>query len=591
MPINRSALDHAVNNVKSRLLDARTPQGHWVGHLSSSALSTATTTCALALVDRSRPSEKHRQHVTKGLDWLRQHQNPDGGWGDTIRSQSNLSTSVLCRAAFIAADEPIPSTADDYVRHSCQSLEPEDVARAIINRYEKDRTFSTPILTMCALANTNESNHIWPHVPQLPFELAALPHRFFKWMRLPVVSYALPALIAIGQVRHHHHPTHHPLARLIRGLSRQHTLKRLERLQPTSGGFLEAVPLTSFVIMSLASAGLADHPVIAKGVEFLTRLVRPDGSWPIDSNLATWLTTLSVNALGGDPDLSSADRTEIRDWLLDRQYRQRHPYTDAEPGGWAWTDLPGGVPDADDTAGALLALRQLGPIDDQTREAAANGVRWLMRLQNRDGGIPTFCRGWGTLPFDRSCPDITAHALQAATAWSNESRLPTQRFVHKAIQFLAQTQRTDGAWAPLWFGNEAAPHEMNLTYGTSRVLVALPSSSGPMEGSKKRAVQYLVSSQNKDGGWGGAASVPSSIEETALAVEALASIPDLLNQDQSRQALETGTRWLIEHTTEPMPPAPIGFYFARLWYYEKLYPLIFTTAALRRVQQCLDIHS
>jgi squalene-hopene/tetraprenyl-beta-curcumene cyclase len=29
-------------------------------------------------------------------------------------------------------------------------------------------------------------------------------------------------------------------------------------------------------------------------------------------------------------------------------------------------------------------------------------------------------------------------------------------------------------------------------------------------------------------------------------------------------------------------PAPIGFYFAKLWYYERLYPLIFTVAALGR---------
>ena len=39
----------------------------------------------------------------------------------------------------------------------------------------------------------------------------------------------------------------------------------------------------------------------------------------------------------------------------------RHPYTGAAPGGWAWTDLPGGVPDADDTPGALLALVALEP--------------------------------------------------------------------------------------------------------------------------------------------------------------------------------------------------------------------------------------
>ena len=37
---------------------------------------------------------------------------------------------------------------------------------------------------------------------------------------------------------------------------------------------------------------------------------------------------------------------------------------------------------------------------------------WLIHLQNRDGGWPTFCRGWGALPFDRSGCDLTAHVLR-----------------------------------------------------------------------------------------------------------------------------------------------------------------------------------
>ena len=28
-------------------------------------------------------------------------------------------------------------------------------------------------------------------------------------------------------------------------------------------------------------------------------------------------------------------------------------------------------------------------------------------------------------------------------------------------------------------------------------------------------------------------------------------------------------------------PSPIGFYFAKLWYFEKLYPVIFAVSALR----------
>ncbi|MFM7517555.1 MAG: hypothetical protein ACKO3V_11480 [Pirellula sp.] len=101
-----------------------------------------------------------------------------------------------------------------------------------------------------------------------------------------------------------------------------------------------------------------------------------------------------------------------------------HPFTNAAPGGWSWTPLSGGVPDADDTPGAMLALKVFyreatGDAKQQAELAgqAIAGAKWLIDLQNRDGGIPTFCRGWGTLPFDRSNPDITAHAIRAWLAW------------------------------------------------------------------------------------------------------------------------------------------------------------------------------
>ena len=131
--------------------------------------------------------------------------------------------------------------------------------------------------------------------------------------------------------------------------------------------------------------------------------------------VAAYRSLLSVNALGNR--LPLADREPIAAWLMDQQYRGVHPFTGAAPGGWAWTDLPGGTPDADDTAGALVALHTLGLRDPKIIAAATSGVRWLLDLQNRDGGIPTFCRGWGKLPFDRSSADITAHALHAWSAW------------------------------------------------------------------------------------------------------------------------------------------------------------------------------
>ena len=93
--------------------------------------------------------------------------------------------------------------AEQWLTTAAGGATPEHLAPAIIARYGKDRTFSVPILTHCALAGKGD----WADVIQLPFELAALPRRWFAALRLPVVSYALPALIAIGQCRHQHRPS------------------------------------------------------------------------------------------------------------------------------------------------------------------------------------------------------------------------------------------------------------------------------------------------------------------------------------------------------------------------------------------------
>ena len=71
---------------------------------------------------------------------------------------------------------------------------------------------------------------------------------------------------------------------------------------------------------------------------------------------------------------------------------------------------------------------------------------------------------------------------------------------------------------------------------------------------------------------------PASVEETALAIEALAGTEEV-------GAVDAGVRWLVARVESGAwrEPAPIGFYFAKLWYYERLYPLIFTIGALGRV--------
>jgi squalene-hopene/tetraprenyl-beta-curcumene cyclase len=586
-------LQVAYQTALETLLSERNAAGHWTGELSTSALSTATTVSALAVVQKHAPPSGRFDHlIADGLRWLAVHQNADGGWGDTVKSLSNISTTMLCRAAFhlcdaAAAHQACLLRAEEWL-HAGYGQTPEELAEAVRLRYGKDRTFSVPILMTSALAGLVS----WGEVPALPFELACFPQSWFRFLRLPVVSYALPALIAIGQTIYNHRPPRNPVALCVRWLCRQRSLRVLEMIQPSSGGFLEATPLTSFVTLALASSGQAGHPVVGKAVEFLTNSVRPDGSWPIDTNLATWVTTLAVNALAAAGDLDKLDhQAELRGWLLKQQFKERHPYTGADPGGWGWTDLPGSVPDADDTPGAILAL---GHLQTLPLNFVHDGLRWLWQLQNRDGGLPTFCRGWGKLPFDRSGSDLTAHTLRALAAWYDDLKLTPkvlwpltpglESLYDGGLAYLARSQRPDGSWLPLWFGNQHAPNDENPTYGTARVLAAYRDLHIMNNEPARRGVAWLLAAQNPDGGWGGAADTPSSMEETALAVEVL-----LDAKPQAGEAVNRGLAWLVQqvecgglHDT-----SPIGFYFAKLWYFEKLYPIIFTVAALGRARQKL----
>jgi squalene-hopene/tetraprenyl-beta-curcumene cyclase len=593
-PITRERLAEAYAKARAHLLSQRAPEGFWVGELASSALSTATAVCALTLADPRRFAAL----IGGGARWLLDHQMSDGGWGDTVKSFSNISTTMLCRAALTLGkgadaaraqriDESL-RRAEDYLERVAGGRDPRALAQAIRARYGKDRTFSVPILLCSALAGLID----WREAPPLPYELACLPASAYKWINLPVVSYALPALIALGVLQHTKTELRIPLIHQLRQAAIPRALRKLESIQPVNGGFLEATPLVSFVTMSMAGAGRSLHPVVQKAVRFLESAVRPDGSWPIDTNLSTWVTTLSINALADAGE--NLNQTALRRWLLDQQYRETHPFTSAAPGGWGWAPLPGAVPDADDTSGALLALRSLG-VTAESSEAAMAGGAWLLDLQNRDGGWPTFCRGWGHLPFDRSSADISAHALRALAAWKKDFHSAsfatagvreayTRRMevaIKRGLRFLGRSQRSDGSWIPLWFGNQHAPEEENPTYGTTRVLTAYRALNLIETEAARRGLHWLIRAQGDDGGWGGAPHTPSSVEESALAVDALLDCGEVAG---SREALERGIRRLVELVEDGgfVNASPIGFYFAKLWYFEQLYPVIFCAGALGR---------
>ncbi|XZE51970.1 prenyltransferase/squalene oxidase repeat-containing protein [Planctomycetaceae bacterium SH139] len=769
--------------LRSELLAARGGQVHWTGQLSASALSTATAVSAMSIVLETRLARrqpppaavKHfclptstpqqlaeaasqpavielRELIRRGAAWLLTAANRDGGFGDTDRSHSNIATSMLVAAALKLAAPQLSEVDQEACQRVAADLnayiERSGSIAALKARYGKDKTFVIPILTNCALAGMVP----WSEVQALPFELAAVPQRMYRLMRMPVVSYAVPALVAIGQARLFYQPPRLPLLGRLRRLVVGTTMRVLQRMQPTSGGYLEATPLTAFVLMSLAATGRAEHPVSQNGLCFLRDSILDDGAWPIDTNLATWITSLSIHALASKPgdrqvpesqvpegagllasgpetaehvpdgqefskqeisglqlsmqgiveeisvDSHWADR-DLVTWLLSCQHLQRHPFTGANPGGWGWTDLSGAVPDGDDTPAAIIALAEAQQQSDfdpellpRIRQATDAGVGWLLRLQNRDGGWPTFCRGWGKLPFDRSSTDLTAHALRAL--FLAETRLGIDigrhrgwsRAVRRGWRFLARSQRPDGSFLPLWFGNQDNPDDENPVYGTGRILLTAAAVGHETRGAEakfreqilERAVGYLVDHQNADGGWGGGPSraasfarreivrnfdmeyvakpndvssveesrgSESSVEETAIAVEGLAiwllsqqaanpaqelamgsgagmtrpevvenglfggvagALPAKIGTEVGgnlitagaagcraaiiRTAVTGGAEFLCQAVRQSKhhDPWPIGFYFAKLWYHERLYPTVFTTAALGAAERALD---
>ena len=104
--LDRERLAAAYAQARDDLLDERISAGHWIGELSTSALSTATAISAMSVVVRhgseaaGYDKQQLRDLITGGIDWLAAHQNEDGGYGDTTLSYSNVATTMLAVAAF-----------------------------------------------------------------------------------------------------------------------------------------------------------------------------------------------------------------------------------------------------------------------------------------------------------------------------------------------------------------------------------------------------------------------------------------------------------------------------------------------------------
>ncbi len=588
-------LQEEINEVGRFVASELKPEGFWEGRLSSSALGVAVAVAALHFDD----AKQHSTEIKKGIIWLQNNINSDGSYGDTPESPGNVSTSLLVYAAlnlYSAKEKSVKETQQKiagYLNSLKIDVNSPQVAEFILAHYQKDYTFSVPILAMCGLCNV-PGEDAFNHIPQLPFELSLLPRRFYRLLNLSVVSYAIPALVAVGIVIFKKKKSN-LFWRIIRKFSIQKAMNILHKMLPESGGFLEAIPLTAFVALSLINSGFAETEVVKKGIQFLKRTQRDDGGWPIDVDLSTWVTSLSVKAYR--ENLSGFLTTDQQDKIANHfkliQNNRVHPFNGTGPGGWGWTNFSGSVPDGDDTPGAILTLLKLQPKEIVKNEVLA-GAKWLKELRNNDGGFPTFSRGWGKLPFDQSCSDLTGHCLLAVSAvletYKDEMLKKDIRILENifegTINYLEKRQSEEGSWLPLWFGNQQTKNHCNPVYGTAKVVTYLKDAGVQQWHSKQVKVRlkkmilkgndFLVSAQNADGSWGGDKDVPGTIEETALAISALTS-------KENKLICQNGLQWIESFVQENgFKSAPVGLYFASLWYDEKMYPVTAYLEALNR---------
>ncbi len=226
-----------------------------------------------------------------------------------------------------------------------------------------------------------------------------------------------------------------------------------------------------------------------------------------------WDTALACHAMmeaGSEPARAAAQAA--LEWLLPRQvldvrgdWIARRP--DVRPGGWAFQYANPHYPDLDDTAVVVMAMdraRRAGA--DHTFDLAIDrGVEWVSGLQSSNGGWAAFDVDniydyLNNIPFadhgaliDPPTEDVAARCVSMLAQLGDAPGC--HEAITRGLDYLRRTQLPDGSWYGRW--------AVNYIYGTWSALCALNAAGLPRDAPEiRKAVAWLVSIQNSDGGWG-----------------------------------------------------------------------------------------
>lgn len=408
----------------------------------------------------------------------------------------------------------------------------------------------------------------WQKQPIHPFRGMAI-RRCHEWLldRLthteglgtifPAMVNSIFALTALG------YPPEHPLI--------QKEKKELERFHIEEGDTLRLQPCfspvwdTAWATVAVKQAGLSSsHPAMVSA-----------GEWML-----------------------SKETTIVGDWAIKNPQR--------EPAGWYFEYLNEWYPDVDDTAMVLRALNMVEvPNRAELARAVERGFHWLLGMQCRDGGWAAFDKDndrylFTQVPFadhnamiDPPTADITGRVLECLGEFGYTSEMPEAK---RAIEFIKKDQCEDGSWFGRW--------GCNYIYGTWQVLVGLSLIGEDLnQGYVQRAVRWLKSVQNHDGGWGESLGSytdplqkgrgPSTASQTAWGILGLIAV----GESRSR-SVRLGIEWLLtrqkaDGSYDEPEWTGTGFpkvFYLRYHYYRQYFPLLAYNAYVAAFPQGRSVH-
>ncbi len=524
-------LDRAIDKSQEYLFGLQDAAGYWWAELEANVTMTAEAVLLYQIwgVARDLP-------LAKAETFLRREQRAHGGWELFYGDGGELSTSIEAylglRLLGVPASDPALIRARDFI------LERGGIASA--------RIFTKLHLALVGCYD-------WAGIPALPPWLMLLPagapvsiYEMSSWARSSTVPLLIvldrkpifvtdPAVnldeLYVGSDRRGRLPAPRDwldavfltldeafkwAERLDLVPFRQEGLQAAERWilerQEATGDWGGIIPAMLNSLLALRTLNYsASDPVVERGFQALARFtIETEETFRVQPCVSpVWDTALAIRALvesGVAPD--RPELVKAGQWLLSKQILDYGDWSFKNPrgvaGGWAFEFENRFYPDVDDTAVVVMALDRLQlPAPVLKQAAIERAVNWVASMQCQAGGWAAFDINndldlLNRLPYsdlkatiDPNTADVTARVLEmyAQTGLSIASH-----HRERAIAYLNREQDESGAWFGRW--------GVNYLYGTSGVLVALAAIAPAQQVAIQRGVNWLLSCQNPDGGWG-----------------------------------------------------------------------------------------